>query len=31
MPNELSAGNPPVGKEGVFATGADSCPLFGTF
>lgn len=30
MPNELSAENPPVGKEGVFATGGDSCPLLGT-
>lgn len=31
MPNELSAEIPPVGKEGVFATGGDSWPFLGTF
>lgn len=29
-PSELSAANPAVGKEGVFAMGGDSCPLLGT-
>lgn len=31
LPDELSAENAPVGKEGVFATGEDACLVLGTF